>query len=58
MTVTAIKHFDETKGDGYYLLSQDFERVWYKGETAGEAVEAYCKEHNITNQTVTIFEEV
>ena len=50
MTVTAIKHHDETKGDGYYLVSQDFERVWYKGDTAGEAVEAYCKEHNIKLQ--------
>ena len=58
MSITAIKHFDESEGTGYYLVSEDFDRIWYKGETAEEAVAAFCKEHPITDRTITIIEEV
>lgn len=58
MTITVIKHYDESKGNGYYLVSQDFDRVWYKGDTSQDAVAAFCKEHHFDFNSMTILEEV
>lgn len=58
MTVTAIEHYDEKLGKGYYLVSEDIEKTWYKGETAKEAVFKYVKEHKIKDRTITIVERV
>ena len=58
MSITAIKHFDESEGNGYYLVSEDFDRIWYKGDTAKEAVAAFCKDKHITDHIITIIEEV
>ena len=58
MSITVIKHFDESKGSGYYLVNEDFDRIWYKGDTVEEAVAAFCKDKHITDHTITIIEEV
>lgn len=57
MNVTAIKHYDEFMGNGYYVVGETFDRLWYKGETAMDAVKAFCKQYHISEQSITIYEE-
>lgn len=59
MIITAIPHCDEYLGSGYYLMSEAFDEVWYKGKTAKEAVGYFFEEHFDTPiYNVTIIEKV
>ena len=44
MVITARKHKDNFMGDGYYLVSETMDRIWYKGSTPEEAVDNFCKD--------------
>ena len=56
MRITAIRHFDEILGNGYYLVSEYMDKTWYKGDTAEEAVRSYLSKHG-TIKSVTIIEK-
>ena len=56
MSITAIRHFDEILGNGYYLVSEYMDKTWYKGDTAEEAVRSYLSKHG-TIKSVTIIEK-
>jgi hypothetical protein len=58
MNITAIEHYDEILGKGYYLATEYMDKTWYKGETAKDAVRAFLKSKGIKTASVTIFEEV
>ena len=58
MSITAIPHYDDVFGKGYYLVSEHFDKVWYKGDTAEEAVNNYLKEHYLCPETLTINEVI
>lgn len=58
MFITATPHYDNILGKGYYLVSEYFDEIWYKGDTANEAVMSLAKEHGLNTKKITILEEV
>lgn len=50
MNITAIEHYDDFFGKGYYLLSEYMDRTWYKGNTPEEAVEAFKESKGIDKE--------
>ena len=45
MIITAIPHYDNFLGNGYYLVSECMDKTWYKGETPEDAVNNFLQEH-------------
>ena len=41
MVITAIKHYDEFLGNGYYLVTEFMDKTWYKGNTPEEVVDNF-----------------
>lgn len=60
MRITAIQHYDDILGNGYYLVSETMDRTWYKGDTPEEAVQHYIEQYSIpvTLNDVVIYERV
>lgn len=54
MNFTAILHYDNFLGKGYYLVNEHMDKTWYKGDTATEAVMNYLKEFNLSPENVKI----
>ena len=46
MIITAIPHYDNFLGNGYYLVSECMDKTFYKGETAEDAVNNFLNQHN------------
>lgn len=45
MIITAIPHYDNFLGKGYYLVSECMDKTFYKGETPEDAVNNFLQEH-------------
>lgn len=60
MRITAIQHYDDILGNGYYLVSETMDKTWYRGNTPEEAVQHYIEQYSIpvTLNDVVIYERV
>lgn len=55
MNITAIKHYDNFLGNGYYLVTEHMDKTWYKGETPEDAVTNFLTQYHIKADNITIF---
>lgn len=46
MIITAIPHYDNYLGKGYYLVSECMDKTWYKGETPEDAVNNFLNQYD------------
>ena len=58
MIITAIPHYDNFLGKGYYLVSEYMDNTFYKGETAEDAINNFLKQYNFLHaEDITILEK-
>lgn len=55
MFITAIPHYDNFLGKGYYLVSECMDKTFYKGETPEDAVNNFLKQYDYLHaENITI----
>ncbi len=56
MTITAIPHYDNILGNGYYLVTEFMDKTWFKGATPEDAATVFLKQFNLSIDNVKIIE--